>query len=592
MWNSNGNEGARRYAEDDKDERANHPSRPPPAAIGTRDQQQMDAVAALASFSQVATIAAGAGFAPASSIAARSDPLAAAAPYASQLQQQQQQPRPQNASRQYSDTSSHHSAGSSSGLEVETNIRRRTPPLRQGRRTLRWNNRPVRRRKDITILPKRNRQPTDLRPIRTKPLATTAACTKMAAVLATTNNSIKANRLQRNQPQGARITSSRISMLRTKTVRNQATVIRRRRLRHLTQTSDAMTSSPCNNNHPPPPSSYLRPEGVQYASYQNEVPQQAGPGSYPPRAEHPPVLTSSSGHSAASYPSERHENGSSMPAHQMPPAEEHVKREHSFSGNGTADSSVETAAYPTVGGAPRGKPEAMAKALAASHLEEHTKNGGVEKSAAEIGDSQPVPPKKKKATKKSPTKKPPSAGAKQTKSRKKVSPLSISSSSLLTGSPSSRGELLLFERAPPISEGEYENLEEMMTQFCRVPLLAEFSRPVALLHPEVCIRDPFHGNSKGMARTHNNLYFHNLPLLSSLRSTRRLSPIRLTWATFVGGFVAVSTRVYEMFAWTCGVCLLTASSTIRIPTTRKPFPLLFRLPCICGSTSTIFGKNT
>lgn len=32
---------------------------------------------------------------------------------------------------------------------------------------------------------------------------------------------------------------------------------------------------------------------------------------------------------------------------------------------------------------------------------------------------------------------------------------------------------------------EYENLEALMVQFCRVPLLAEFSRPVALLHPEV-----------------------------------------------------------------------------------------------------------
>ena len=43
--------------------------------------------------------------------------------------------------------------------------------------------------------------------------------------------------------------------------------------------------------------------------------------------------------------------------------------------------------------------------------------------------------------------------------------------------------------APKIKDAEYENLEALMIQFCRVPLLAEFSRPVSLLHPEV--RDPF-----------------------------------------------------------------------------------------------------
>ena len=39
----------------------------------------------------------------------------------------------------------------------------------------------------------------------------------------------------------------------------------------------------------------------------------------------------------------------------------------------------------------------------------------------------------------------------------------------------------------PITETEYGKLEALMEQFCRVPLLAEFSRPVALLHPEVRI---------------------------------------------------------------------------------------------------------
>jgi hypothetical protein len=39
----------------------------------------------------------------------------------------------------------------------------------------------------------------------------------------------------------------------------------------------------------------------------------------------------------------------------------------------------------------------------------------------------------------------------------------------------------------PITAAEYENLQALLVQFCRVPLLAEFSRPVSLLHPEVCI---------------------------------------------------------------------------------------------------------
>lgn len=36
-----------------------------------------------------------------------------------------------------------------------------------------------------------------------------------------------------------------------------------------------------------------------------------------------------------------------------------------------------------------------------------------------------------------------------------------------------------------ISDEEYANLDQLMEQFCKVPLLAEFSRPVSLLHPEL-----------------------------------------------------------------------------------------------------------
>ncbi|VEU41210.1 unnamed protein product [Pseudo-nitzschia multistriata] len=37
----------------------------------------------------------------------------------------------------------------------------------------------------------------------------------------------------------------------------------------------------------------------------------------------------------------------------------------------------------------------------------------------------------------------------------------------------------------PITEVQYGKLEVLMEQFCRVPLLSEFSRPVSLLHPEL-----------------------------------------------------------------------------------------------------------
>ena len=43
---------------------------------------------------------------------------------------------------------------------------------------------------------------------------------------------------------------------------------------------------------------------------------------------------------------------------------------------------------------------------------------------------------------------------------------------------------------PPITESHYQNLDALMNEFCKVPFLAEFSRPVALLHPEVSIIMP------------------------------------------------------------------------------------------------------
>lgn len=107
---------------------------------------------------------------------------------------------------------------------------------------------------------------------------------------------------------------------------------------------------------------------------------------------------------------------------------------------------------------PRGKPEAMAIALARDLAEKN-------QDLPEPTESTAVEPTKPKAKRTTSPK----------RSRKKAPP----------ATPDDRSENLLSEDVPPITEAEYENLEALMIQFCRVPLLAEFSRPVALLHPEV-----------------------------------------------------------------------------------------------------------
>jgi len=43
----------------------------------------------------------------------------------------------------------------------------------------------------------------------------------------------------------------------------------------------------------------------------------------------------------------------------------------------------------------------------------------------------------------------------------------------------------LDDSVPDITDAEYENVQALMTEFCKVPFLAEFSRPVSLLHPEM-----------------------------------------------------------------------------------------------------------
>lgn len=112
---------------------------------------------------------------------------------------------------------------------------------------------------------------------------------------------------------------------------------------------------------------------------------------------------------------------------------------------------------------PRGKPEAMAVALAASHKEANEQELAAEEPLAEaVAVVVPAAAVKTSPKKKStPKKKPPPK-------KKKLKP-----------------ELTLSMKSPPMSDAEYANLKALMIQFCRVPLLAEFSRPVTLLHPEV-----------------------------------------------------------------------------------------------------------
>ena len=72
---------------------------------------------------------------------------------------------------------------------------------------------------------------------------------------------------------------------------------------------------------------------------------------------------------------------------------------------------------------------------------------------------------KKPATKKTPVKRTPKKGS--------TSPLNSGTQPYLS------------EQVPSISDAEYANLDLVMEQFCKVPLLAEFSRPISLLHPEL-----------------------------------------------------------------------------------------------------------
>jgi hypothetical protein len=141
---------------------------------------------------------------------------------------------------------------------------------------------------------------------------------------------------------------------------------------------------------------------------------------------------------------------------------------------------------------PRGKPEAMAVKLAAAAMNdtredlEDAETGGQESDAevvaeveGEAGEAEEALMDESDAVVVAKVEKPkPNRGRSLTKKPRKKAPAAPTSE---------RTELLLTENTPGITDEEYENLEALMIQFCRVPLLAEFSRPVTLLHPEVSV---------------------------------------------------------------------------------------------------------
>lgn len=86
-------------------------------------------------------------------------------------------------------------------------------------------------------------------------------------------------------------------------------------------------------------------------------------------------------------------------------------------------------------------------------------------------------PQRKKAGSKPNSTRPSNNNRKSAVSKQKKKPLKKSESPEV--------ENLIAEQTERITPEEYEQLGNLMVQFCRVPLLAEFSRPVKLLHPEL-----------------------------------------------------------------------------------------------------------
>lgn len=127
----------------------------------------------------------------------------------------------------------------------------------------------------------------------------------------------------------------------------------------------------------------------------------------------------------------------------------------------------ESGNHTLVAGAPRGKPEAMASVMAAAGMQQENEEEDVA-IAVPVVEKAAEKPSTTTPTRKKPRKRKASASP-GSRSRKKAA----------VAAPT------VDDFVPPITDVEYENIEALIEQFCRVPLLSEFSRPVALLHPEV-----------------------------------------------------------------------------------------------------------
>lgn len=99
-------------------------------------------------------------------------------------------------------------------------------------------------------------------------------------------------------------------------------------------------------------------------------------------------------------------------------------------------------------------------------------------------------PKKRKTPSKS-TGSGANSDGKVKKARKSPSNYSVLEKTIMSypnSSPGSRmaGVPSMGDIVPEITDVQYENVQAIMNVFCKVPFIAEFSRPVSLLHPEVC----------------------------------------------------------------------------------------------------------
>jgi Bromodomain len=157
----------------------------------------------------------------------------------------------------------------------------------------------------------------------------------------------------------------------------------------------------------------------------------------------------------------------------------------------------------------RGKPEAMTAALAASTIDELREereatrhipeevDAMMEATAVvaepvldtpgsgkiELVDAHAIPDPEYVVSLKPPSSKKKKKSIKKSTSTPKKSPKATVP---IASSPTLELELpSLDDPTEPITDAEYENLVHLMAHFCKVPLLAEFSRPVTLLHPEL-----------------------------------------------------------------------------------------------------------